>query len=245
ERVVSRRVSAGSPLHVDLMTFELGDAPHHLVEVGHIVGNVVQAGRPGKDGEPMVPFVTAKKHHEIAEPVAYFETQNVDKELRGRLMVRRMQHDMTDALGERLAPLLHSRLAALDAAGNFEGQAVGGEEPEAVTAAQGRQLARLEDDLAARCTNPFEQLADVASIGRRERDDVYARFRAAAQTDAVELRAAFGGEMPHALEFADLAQPPFFSIEGSLRVEVRHAVAHVSYVRYSCHGPFSSFMTLS
>src|SRR5690606_29605067 len=179
------------------------------------------------------------------EPVAYFETQNVDKELRGRLMVRRMQHDMTDALGERLAPLLHSRLAALDAAGNFEGQAVGGEEPEAVTAAQGRQLARLEDDLAARCTNPFEQLADVASIGRRERDDVYARFRAAAQTDAVELRAAFGGEMPHALEFADLAQPPFFSIEGSLRVEVRHAVAHVSYVRYSCHGPFSSFMTLS
>src|SRR5690606_12110654 len=202
ERVVARRVSTRSPLHVDFMTFELGDAPHHLVEVGHIVSNVIQAGRPGKNRDSMMPFVTTQEHHEIAEPVAYFEAQYVDEELRGRLMVGRMQHDVTDALGERLAPLLHSRLAALDAAGNFEGQAVGGEEPEAVTAAQGRQLARLEDDLAARCTNPFEQLADVASIGRRERDDVYARFRAAAQTDAVELAAAFGGEVPHPLVLA-------------------------------------------
>src|SRR5690606_20340261 len=123
----------------------------------------------------------------------------------------------------------------LDIAGNLERKTVLREKPEPVAAAGARQLARLEDDPAAGVSNLAEQRIHIVAVRSGQRNDVDACLVAPAQTDAVELSAAFGCEVPHASMLCDLPQTPYIPIERPLRLEVRHAVAHVSNIRHSRH----------
>src|SRR5690606_25946668 len=136
EGIVARGMPAGPPLHVDLEAPQLPDAPHHLVDADHVVSDMIQARRPRKNREPVMPFVTAQEHHEIAEPITDLEPEDVDPELCCLLVSGRMQHDMTDLLGERFTRLEPPSRAGLDVRRDLERQSVRGEESKPVAAAE-------------------------------------------------------------------------------------------------------------
>src|SRR5690606_7638720 len=75
EGVVAGLVAARPPAHVDAFTAQARDAAHHRVKAAHVVGDVVEARRPGQDGDAVMPFVAAQETHEVAQPVTDAETQ--------------------------------------------------------------------------------------------------------------------------------------------------------------------------
>ena len=85
-----------------MLALQPRDAAHHLVHIGHVVGHVVEAGRPGEEGNAVVRFVAAQEAHEIAQPVAQLEAQHIDEERQLFMVAGRMHHDVADPLGDRL-----------------------------------------------------------------------------------------------------------------------------------------------
>ena len=102
ERVVAGGVATRPPLDVDVLLPQARHAAHHVVDAEHVVGDVVEAGRPRQEGDPVVPFVAAQEGHEVAEPVADLEAEHVGEELHRRLVVRRVHDDVHRHRSDRL-----------------------------------------------------------------------------------------------------------------------------------------------
>ena len=102
---------------------------------------------------------------------------------------------MRDADRDRLALFDLAVLPRLDVAGDLDGAAVEVEEPEAVAAAGGLQLAGLADQLHALGAELRGERVDRGGALGAERDQVEALLVGLAQADDVLLRRALGGEV--------------------------------------------------
>ncbi len=221
------------------MAFQAGEAAEDVVDAVHVVGDVVQAGRPWQHGDAVMPLVAAQEGHEVADPVRQAKAQHLDEELHRRLVVGRVQDDVADPLGHALPALDRAGGAARDVRGDFEWQAVGAEEAEAVAAAQALQWARLEDDPAARGRHLGEEGVHVRAAWSGQRDDVNPLLLVLAQAHHIGLVMAGGGEVRHAVLVAGVDQAPDITIEGPLRLQVGKGVADVSDFTDAAHGILS------
>ncbi len=153
ERVVAGVVAARSPDLLDARAHHAAGAAHVLVEAAHLEGDVVDRGvRAAAMRQAVVPVVAPHEVHHLAhvlapERVRELEAEHVGVEVAGRVGVVAVHHRVRDADRDRLALLDRAVLPGLDVGGDLDGAAVDVEEPEAVAAAGGLQLAGLADQL--------------------------------------------------------------------------------------------------
>ncbi len=235
ERVVARGVAAGAPADIGALLLQPVDAAHHVVDAQHVIGDMVEAGRPGQQRDAVMPLVAAQEAHEIAQPVADLEAQHIGEEADHFLVVGRVQHDMADLLRDAFPAGQFARGAAGDIGRNLERQAVLAEEAEAIAAAQRIELLRREHDLAAIVGDLGVQRIDIFAAVCGQRDDVDPLRVRRAQTHDIELVIALGCEVQHSVLLACVLQAPDVAIEGGLGGQIGHGIADMANFVDTCH----------
>ncbi len=79
---------ARTPDRVEAAAPHALEPAHHLVDVGQVIGDMVEAGRTRQKGDPVMGAVAADQAHEIADPVAQAESQRVNEPLGDFLVLR-------------------------------------------------------------------------------------------------------------------------------------------------------------
>src|SRR5690606_6469019 len=145
---------------------------HEFVDGKHVERDMVESGRSGQDGQPMMRGIAAQEDHERADPVGQAEAKHGSIELLELTDIRTVQHDVAEPDRDRLAPGQGSVLALSGIAPDLNCPPVRVEEAEAIAAAEIVDGARLGDEPGSTLPDLSEQRLHILSRSRDEADQI-------------------------------------------------------------------------